>query len=119
MLIAVSVSYGNNGLQTLLLEAGFTLIFIIAFIKFPRYRLFIVLPILAMGLFIYANYSPTESLRWTLISLGIALVALGIALHTFSAGESLERKIEKIEGIDKKLDEILTRMTRAPKESSS
>ncbi len=114
MLIAVIASYGNNDLQTLLLESGFTLIFIIVFIRLPKYRLFTFISIFAMGLFIYVNYSP-ESLRWTLISLGIALVALGISFHTFQSGESLEQKIGKIEVVDKKLDEVLKRMPDPPK----
>jgi sulfite exporter TauE/SafE len=57
------------------------------------------------------NYSPDQSLRWTLISLGITLVALGIALHMFRSGESLEQKIERIEVLDKKLDEVLKRIS--------
>ena len=111
IMIAVTAYYQNNNLQTLLLESGFTLILIIIFIRLPKYRFFTGFSIFAMGLFIYVNYSPDESLRWTLISLGITLVALGIALHTFRAGESLEQKIGKIEGIEKKLDKILNRMS--------
>lgn len=115
VMIAVTAYYQNNDLQTLLLESGFTLILILLFIRLPKYRFFTGFSIFAMLLFIYVNFSPDESLRWTLISMGITLVALGIALHTFRAGESLEQKIGKIEGIEKKLDEILNRMPKLPK----
>ncbi len=109
MLIAVSALFGNNDLQTLLLESGFALILIIVFIRLPKYRFFTGFAIFAMVLFIYVNYSP-ESLRWTLISLGITLVAFGLSLHAFQSGESLEQRIGKIENIEKKLDEVLNRL---------
>ena len=115
IMIAVTAYYQNNDLQTLLLESGFTAILILIFIRLPQYRFFTGFSILAMGLFIYVNYITNESLRWTLISVGITLVALGIALHTFRAGEYLEQKPNKIEEIGKKLDEILDRIPKSPK----
>jgi len=116
VMIAVTAFFQNNDLQTLLLESGFTLIIILIFIRIPKYRYFSGFSILAMFLFIYVNFVTNESLRWTLLSMGITLVAIGIAFHTFRTGESLEQKVDKIEGIENKLDEILNRMPKQPKE---
>lgn len=113
IMIGVTAFYRNNDLQTLSIESGFALILIIVFIKLPKYRYFTGFSVFAMGLFIYVNYSP-ESLKWTLISLGITLVAFGLSLHTFRSGESLEQKVGKIEVVDKKVDEILKRLPIKP-----
>ncbi|MBA7583113.1 hypothetical protein ES708_25051 [subsurface metagenome] len=114
MLVAITIFYGDTTRQTLSLESGFTLIFIILWVRFPKYRQFISSALLAMLIFIYINFVDDVSLKWTLISAGITIIGVGLALQTFSSAEVVEHKLEKIEVVEKKLDEVLKRLPESP-----
>lgn len=112
---SVNIFYRINNLELLSLEVGFTVIGIILWIRFSKYRQFSGSFVLGMLIFIYANYVSDPLLRWTVFSLGIAIIALGLAFQSFSSGEFVEQRIGKIEAVEKKLDEILKMMQEQPK----
>lgn len=101
--------YQNNRMQTLSLEIGLTLIGLILYIRFPKYRYLTGFFLLAMLLFIGANFVD-DALKWALISIAIGITAIGFATQTFSSGEVVEQKLEKLEIVDKKLNKVLERL---------
>ena len=103
-LVAVSVFYGNNHMQTLSIECGFTVVGIILLIGFPKYRQVTGFFVLAMLIFIQANFISDETFRWTLIATAIAIFGIGLTFRAFSLGEIVE----------KRLDEVLKRLPESP-----
>jgi hypothetical protein len=110
----ISAFYRNNTLQTLSLESGFTIIIIIIWFTLPKYRQLTGLSILAMGLLIYTNFVIDASFKWTLISIGIALIGIGLAMQSFNSDIVVERKLDKIDSIEKKMDLILAKYSKSP-----
>jgi hypothetical protein len=116
-LVAGTIFYGDSTRQTLSIEIGFTLIVIIFWVRLPKYRQFTGFFFLAMLIFIYINFVSDVSFRWTLISAGITIVGVGLALQAFSSGEVVEHRLGKIEIVEKKLDELLKRLPESPNEN--
>jgi hypothetical protein len=86
----------NNDLLNISFLSGVALILCIGLIRSPKYRLISGSSLFALLLFSIAFYVEF-SLSWTLIALGIAIIALGVTLHTFNSGEYVEQKVDKIE----------------------
>jgi hypothetical protein len=101
--------YPNNQIQTLSLEIGLIVITLILYIRYPKYRCLTGFFSFALLIFIVANFVD-DALKWTLISIAIGITAIGFALQTFSSGEVVEQKLEKIEIVEKKLNEVLERL---------
>jgi hypothetical protein len=114
MLVPMGIFYQNNLIQNLSFDIGFIIITLILYIRFPKYRLLTSMFLLAIFIFIFANFKDDESMQWTLISTAIAIIALGLSLQAFSSDEFTEQKLSKIDTIEKKLDEVIKRFPESP-----
>lgn len=106
----------NDKMQALSLEIGFALIGLILFIRLSKYRYFTGAFLLAMLIIICTSLLNDGALKWTLISTAIAIIGVGLAIQTFSSGEAVERKLERIEIVEKTLNKVLERL---PESSST
>jgi hypothetical protein len=93
--------------QALLVELGFALIFLIYLLRKPKYRGLMVMAMLALVYFILSNVTTDAQQKSNYMSIGLALIGTGLALHAFNMGESTEKQLEKIDTLENKLDELL------------
>ena len=108
--IIIATFYQNIQLQSLIFYIGFSLVGVIIFVGSPKYRIFIIFFLLAMLIFIYTNFITDIIFKWTLFSAAVALIALGFAYQAFYSDEAVEHKLEQLELIEKKMNEILERL---------
>jgi len=106
--------YRNNQMQILSIEIGFTLIGFVLLIGLPKYRYFTGAFFLAMLIILSTGFLDDGTLKWAFFSIAIAIIGLGLAMQTFSAGEAFEQKLEKIEIVEKKLNKVLERPPESP-----
>lgn len=109
-----SLCYQSGQMQSLSLGIGFALVGFVLFIGLSEYRYLTGAFVLAMLIIISTAFVGDGALKWALISTSIGVVGVGLAIQTFSSGGVVERKLEKMETLERKLDEVLERLPESP-----
>jgi len=97
--------YQNSRMQTLSFGIGFALIGLIVLIGLPKKYVYLTGAFFFSTLvFLATNFVSDGALKWVLISAGISIIGLGLAVQTFTSGEVIEQK----------LNDILKRLPESP-----
>ena len=82
------------GLLTLVI--GFSLAFCLLGIRYKKYIWLLWWVAVAFILFVISAYTADTEHKLVWLSVGLALIALGFAMHSFFSGESIEKRLDEI-----------------------
>ena len=95
--ITVLLFYQHDAkLGLLTLVIGFSLAFFFLGIRYKKYMWLFGWVVVAFVLFVISAYTADTENKLVWLSIGLALIALGFAMHSFFSGEFIEKKLDEI-----------------------
>jgi len=115
MLVAVIIflRHQNVNAEILTVGIGLIIISIISMTRSSKHWQLGVLLIFAVILLIGSNYASNDSLKFTLSSSALAVIAIGLALESLDSGEAIDGQLREI---DEKISKLVNTPNQLPTE---